>query len=520
MQKAEYGAVEAFRRHSSRTGGSARVRWSRHEWCTVIGLSLLVGLGPWMLGSMRLLPQLILFGISLLTFIQLFIPSNPRDEAPRMHMRSLLRFPLFWVGGLLLVYIIIQGLNPAYRVEYKDVDQWQLTSWAWSMVPVNHIDWLPSGVSAPYEHGSAWRALVNWAAVIMGIWSAWVGLKRRSCVEALFWVICINGSVIALVGVLQQMTGSDTLLWTFASSNKNFFGPFHYRNHAGAYLYPILTLCLGMFFYYSRRARRRMQRSHPGIVFLLLGLLIVVAQTMNGSRGAFLMSVGALLVFILLFFVRILSSGSFRSMIAGIVVLLLVLATGGFAVVRFGDLPAIEKRFESLRLSDRSGLTKDASANMRVLMSQATAEMYLDRPVWGWGAGSYRWAIRHYQLMDKYRLLWVSHNLDPENGLPYARIIIHGHNDILEFAAELGAVGGGLLVLIILFWGGAVLYYWRALECEHLMILSGAGLALIHATFEFNLSNPSILLLVSTVTAATVTWMRLHPRFQPKEDAA
>ncbi len=463
-------------------------------------------------------PQIALFAISLITFVQLFIPAHGRDETPRRNLRKLLCFPIFWLGLLLMIYILIQALNPAIGVGHKDVENWIGFSSTWWTYPIKHVDWLPSGVKAPFAYSNAWRALMNWATPLLALWTAWVGLTRRRSVVILFWLICLNGAAISLVGLAQQMTGTDLLLWNFDSSNPLFFGPFPYRNHAGAFMYPILALCLGMFFYYSQRARRRMQKSHPGIVFLLLGAVIAVALTAALSRGTVIMALAVLVMFLCLYFFRLVQSRSFGIFIAGSILLLVALAATIYGVMKFGDIERFEERFKSWSSSE-GGALSDSSVQMRLMMAKATAEMYLDRPVYGWGAGSFQWAFRTYQFKKEYEPIWRLRWHRSEYGWREVRLrITHAHCDLLQFAAELGAVGGGFLVLIVLYLAGMLCYYIRALSCEHVMILSGCLLALVHASFEFNLSNPSVLLLVTLTTALTVIWMRQNPRFQQAEE--
>ncbi|MBC2595624.1 O-antigen ligase family protein [Ruficoccus amylovorans] len=506
--------VAAFRQRSERS--RSREPIPGREWRTIIGLALLVMLGPWMLGSMRMWPQVILFGISVLTFAQLFIPAHRRDEVPKQYLRRLLRFPVFWAGLLLLVFILIQAFNPSMRVGHKDIEGWTHFSSAWWLAPVKHIDWLPTSVDAPFSVGNAWRSLMNWATPLLGMCTAWVGLSRRRSVIVLFWLICLNGVVLGGVGLAQQLTGADMILWSYSSSNGEFFGTYPYRNHAGAYFYPILALSSGMYFYYMRRAHRRMQKSHPGIVFLVIGVSLALTLAACLSRGGILMGAVVLLAFVLLYFVSIIMHKSFRTLIGGIVVLLVLLVGTSYVLVGIVGVEGIEARFRSTIKEKDGNLELDRSSQMRLLMSRATSEMFLDRSAYGWGAGSYRWIFRNYQMKPEYDALWRVHYKRKGQWRFYRLGIQYAHCDILQFASETGAVGVGLITALGLSWLGLILYYIRAVSFEHVMILLGCLLALVHASFEFNLSNPSVLVLVSLLVALTVTWLRLNPRFANK----
>ena len=59
--------------------------------------------------------------------------------------------------------------------------------------------------------------------------------------------------------------------------------------------------------------------------------------------------------------------------------------------------------------------------------------MFLDKPIWGWGLGTYRFVIN-----DSDRYLGNEHE--------YA--FVHAHNDWLQYMAEVGMVGFILLAIL------------------------------------------------------------------------
>lgn len=460
-----------------------------------------------MLGSMVPWQQLVIFGLSLLAFITVFFPLDDDDHTPWRNFKRLLTFPVFWLGLLFLGYIAIMGLNPWLEVRDKGITEnfyWYHTQW-W-LSPVKHIDWLPSGVIAPFEFGNSWKAFVQWGAPILAVWTAWAGLRYRRSIICLFWVICLNGACLALIGLLMKLTRTDKLLWHFTSGNIAFFGPFHYSNHGAAYLYPILALCLGMFFYYMHRARRRMQKSSPSLFFLILAAMIAVAMVLSLSRGGIILSAGILAGFVILYLLSLVATKSVKGVFAGIATLLLVAGIGVAVAMQFANVERLKQDFAVLK--DDRAVANDAIA-LRLLLMEATLEMYLDRPVYGWGAGSYPWTFRKYQHMFKYKQL-----LNPFPAQWRKAAVRHAHCDWLQFPAELGSVGAGLLLSMLLFWLGAALYFFRAIGVEHIMIACGPAMSLVHALFDFNLSNPAVLIVFSMLVSLTVCWLRLNPRYQ------
>lgn len=75
---------------------------------------------PWAIGGMRLWGQLISLGFAVVTFALALIPRHYTEEHTgansfRLVMwPRLIRFPLCWIGLLLLGYIVLQGINPAW----------------------------------------------------------------------------------------------------------------------------------------------------------------------------------------------------------------------------------------------------------------------------------------------------------------------------------------------------------------------------------------------------------------------
>src|SRR3954465_6829316 len=72
---------------------------------------------PWALGGMRPWAHFISLGLALIGFAVALLPRNYTEEytgSTRFRLLTwpkLIKFPIFWLGLLLLAYITIQGLN-------------------------------------------------------------------------------------------------------------------------------------------------------------------------------------------------------------------------------------------------------------------------------------------------------------------------------------------------------------------------------------------------------------------------
>jgi hypothetical protein len=99
-------------------------------------LALLVLVGahlsflPWALGTMHVWSQLVSVTLSLAGFILALIPrTHTEDYSPDgrayryLPARRLTAFPGFWLGLIVLLYVLIQALNPAWQY-IREGDMW------------------------------------------------------------------------------------------------------------------------------------------------------------------------------------------------------------------------------------------------------------------------------------------------------------------------------------------------------------------------------------------------------------
>ena len=235
---------------------------------------------------MRLWSLHILLAGGLLTWLLSIVPMSQRwngtdgEHGNAQNLLRLLKFPVFWLSVAFLVYITIQGMNPAWE-QLRDERGW----WVEEVEPVS---WLPSGVDTSYVPMNAFRVLSSFAAAFTLVWGLWVGVRRRSSAVLLLWTLVISGVGMAIVAMLQKFSGADAVLWTVKSPNPHFWGTFFYRNMGVAYLNLIICACGMLYFYHFNQAERREQSGGP---HLLLFVFVAVLYTSIGlalSRGGIL----------------------------------------------------------------------------------------------------------------------------------------------------------------------------------------------------------------------------------------
>jgi O-antigen ligase len=479
--------VDRFRAHESRTP------LHRLEKILLAVVAAQLVLLPWMLGGMRVLGQQVSFGLAVIGLVLGLIPRNypglaSGEDGFRLYPhRRLARFPVFWVGLVFLGYVLTQALNPAW--------EFQTTGNAVWLSRVDHISWLPAGMSTPFERSSPWRSLMFYTAAWLPVCAVWIGFTRRRTFQHLFTILAANGFVLAGLGLVQRLEDNGKVLWFIEPPASYFVATFFYKNHAAAYFNLILAVTAGMGFWHFVRASRRQDKSSPAGMYAVFGATIAVITLFSFSRTG-----GILLFAFLLFVAGAFLFHQFRApahgrnpLLTGIMLLLL----GGFvaygaSAMRVGTLV---ERFQELRVQ----LASDAP-DARALVREATWKMFRDRSLTGWGAGSYRFYFPVYQ--KAYPVLLVG-----QNGKTGAWE--HAHNDYLEYLAELGVLGCGLLALLGLV-GARELWHQRCWRNPLALLgVGGLALTLAHSWVDFHFQNPAILTTWCVLLFSFARWAEL-----------
>jgi len=168
--------------------------------------------------------------------------------------------------------------------------------------------------------------------------------------KRLLWVLCLNGALVAVEGVLQRLSGTSKLLWILepetSARNSSQFGPFDYYANAAQYLNLVWPVCLA--FWWSLRHERegsihRGARAgdSPHVLLLPAVLLLFGAAVFAGSRGGLLVAFGLFVSSVCLLFAG--SAPRVRK-IGLAIVALLALASGGAA--KLGGWQALSRLLE------------------------------------------------------------------------------------------------------------------------------------------------------------------------------
>ncbi len=241
------------------------------------------------------------------------------------------------------------------------------------------------------------------------------------------------------------------------------------RNHFAALLGMIFPAALA--FSLSSRPRRVAWLSRAGLPVLLAGIVL------TRSRGALLAAFPAGIAVVSVFFYGR-SRRNRRAKTAVVLVIALGLLAAAGAVVLAPREPVPELYSTSL---------DTLSIQTRISIWRSTLDMFLSRPFFGWGWGTFRHIYPGYK----------------EPGVWY--VVPHAHNDFLQLLAE-GGAAGFLIIISGLAWTLVRLgknYLSSPRSVSGIFALGAAGAlvyASVHSGFDFILRLPAnVIFLVSLV---------------------
>ena len=454
-------------------------------------LSIQLCLLPWMLGCMQFWAQCLALVLAILAFSIALTSRNYTadlvETSPPFRLvmwPKLLRFPVFWIGLYFLAYVAIQAINPAYI--------YVRSPRVWWMAPIRHITWLPTSAKAPYSEMNTWRMMVIYSTAFLTICALYVGITRRKSMQLIFIAICCNAFLLAVLGMLQRMLGTNKILFTINPPAAYFVATFIYKNHAGCYFNLLLSTTFGLAYWYYARAQRRFEKSNPGPLLAFFSVAIVVIVIFSYSRAATLLMIGLLILSFFIFLIRefIIVPKTMRSS------LILAMLVAGFALFLILAANTLQSEAAYNRMTGLFNADPSSSITSRIQAAKATTNMITAHPFFGWGAGDFRYYFPVYQrhfpeisFSQGQQLFWE-----------------HSHNDYLELFSELGLFG----TLPIAF---ALIYYLIYLVKVHfwsnpvsLWLLFGSILTLAHSSVDFVLYNPAILITAVSLGVAAVKW--------------
>ncbi len=420
--------------------------------------------------------------------VYLFSPVRPRSSMcdgnatePGMLSRAgqrclaLTRDPVLYAAVVFLALILTQWFNAGRALRF-DYDAGR-----WVYLPAR-IPWLPSAI-LPREAREMWLWFFPAWSVLLIVRN---GLRSRPEIVKFFRLVVANGLVLALFGLVQYLSGTDRIYWMTPLSG-HFFASFGYSNHAASYFLLCLALTLGITGHELVRAWPRPPRGARLLALLTACGILVLTAHLTFSRAAIVMTWSLIAVAVLWVIVagwRFVPPAGRVTACAAVA----AIAAGGLVLATWVD------DAQRARLEDKLARTRPAyEYSIRGWQYRTAIRMWRDHPWFGVGGWGYRHLVAAYMEPEQYTLL---------EGRGRANV----HNDGLQFLAEFGVVGVGMLLAAAAFCLRS--FFRRRIHLSPIPFFVMFGLAAVvaHSLLDLPFRSPAVMFLWCAMLAAVGVW--------------
>src|SRR5271165_2535036 len=338
------------------------------------------------------------------------------------------------------------------------------------------------GVSA-YRHDTISGAMLYCAYAMLCFLSAQT-LLRSSQARTIAVILALYGFTIAAFALLQGIAPNGKLYWIrHPSMGGAIYGPYVNHNHYAGLMELLVPIPLVL-------SLTRLVGEKERIAAGVAAAIMVGTVFLSGSRG------GMLAIFVELAFLAgvLLRRRKSTRIAVGVI---------AFAVVLIGLLTWLGGKELTSRVSSISTEARtELSGGMRLSIDRDALRMFANKPVLGWGLGTF--PVVYPQYRSFYTNFFVN----------------EAHNDYLQLLCEMGLLGFGTMV-----WFLVVLYRSAMPKIDNWMSdVSGAvtlactlgftGI-LVHSLLDFNLqipANAAFFYVLCTIAAAKPLLQRSRKR--------
>ena len=359
----------------------------------------------------------LLLGINAIPFLHRLIRA-------RGHLLG--RGPLFWLLGVLLPWITFGVLfyaslyNPSHELLYPS----NLFS---PLIPLDHIEFLPATPN-PERSRLFLIFLLGLLCLPLNILTAPI---KRETIRKFIGMIVIITTLLAIIGAVMKLTANPKLLGFLELREPIAYGSFFYKNH-WAY-FALLSAGSGMGLYHSVFNRERHSGHFPekSVGIALLVLILLVSIPLAEARAASIVTAPLALAFLLSIFapIRWLYPRRFILLCA------LSLFIGSFLLYALAK-PQLDRSISRTEQQIDSVEAADYTTVKRLALYRDSWQMIQQKPVWGWGVGSF---IHIHPIYAGYEFY--------PNKSAYPVAYEFAHSDPLQLLVEYGIAGCALLLI-------------------------------------------------------------------------
>jgi O-antigen ligase len=337
--------------------------------------------------------------------------------------------------------------------------------------------------TSAYQHDSISSALLYCAYGMLCFLSG-QALVRSVQARKLALIFTVYGSAIAAFALLYGLSPNGRLYWFYPLSHGGWiYGPYVNHNHYAGLMELLAPIPLVL-------SLTRLAEDKERIAAGVASAVMVGTIFLSGSRG------GMLAIFVELAVLAAILMRHKRSIRVAI-------GFGAFAVVLLTMLTWLGGKELTARVSSISTESRtEISGGMRSSIDRDTIQMFRNRPIAGWGLGTF--PTVYPQFRSFYTNFFVN----------------EGHNDYLQLLAEMGLLGFGIMTwFLIVLYRGAIpkITNWMSDVSGATTLACTLGFTgiLVHSLFDFNLqipANAALFYVFCTVAAAPPLRQRLRQR--------
>jgi O-antigen ligase/Tfp pilus assembly protein PilF len=302
-------------------------------------------------------------------------------------------------------------------------------------------------------------------------------------INRLLTTLLIISSLLGIYGIFQY-NGIDFSFWKANVGRNQVFGLFGNVNYFAEYMIVPLPLAISLFFATRNRTHK---------ILLLVGILAMGGSLiLTFTRGSYL-AIGISSTF--MFFLYLVSRGKGfikeHKKIFIIILAFIILVTFLFAIPN----PLNKSGTVISKIKGRISITqftKSSSLKRRIAIWEFTGMMIKDRPILGSGLGTFKYNSLNYQ--SKFFDQGENRRL-----YPYG-IADKVHNEYLQLGAELGVLGLGIFLWLIITYFNYGIKLLKRIKDKYkqgiiIGLMGGLMAVLIDAIFGFPLHLPATLVL-------------------------
>jgi len=378
---------------------------------------------------MPVIPWLTVFVLEYLLVFPQAKSSETLVEARLRVWRALLRDPLLYLALLLSVLLVVPFFNVAGEPQFNVLTK------AWRILPPPYPG-LPFCVN-PDEHAVLLLWFVPTLTAALGARHGLLKKGKRMLLLALCW----NAAALALLGFAQLATGATSVYWGEQTFD-HFFSTFGYPNFAGAFFTLHFALAAGLWF--SRASDELLGPSAAGASWpeddnvssphwLLIPVLLNLAAAIASLSRAAILLCG--LVFLVLSVYML--AGAWQKSESGGHVKLTGAVFGVLLLIGLSFTIFAPKALKAEITTITPSAVFERVSGRGYYHARVAREIFKEHRLFGVGG----WGYPHFAMVT----------MTPEDRKVMQ---IQGganvHNDTLQFLAEQGAVGFGLMALCAL----------------------------------------------------------------------